>query len=89
MRINLIIAIRNLIILLLFPALNLPIVNAGPVAYGVCQAGCASVVMAYYAAAGFAWGVTITNPPAVILGCNSAFGTCYAACAAVALAPTP
>lgn len=89
MRFNIIIAIRNLIIPLLFPALNLPVVNAGPVAYGVCQAGCAAVVTACYSAAGFAWGVTITNPPAVILACNSAFGTCYAACAAVALAPTP
>jgi hypothetical protein len=29
-----------------------PLALAGPLAYGICQAGCASVVMACYAAAG-------------------------------------
>jgi len=79
----------NTIIMATLPLLSLPTANAGPIAYGICQAGCASVVMACYGAAGFTWGVTIANPPAVILTCNTAFGTCYAACAAVALAPTP
>jgi len=31
-------------------------VSAGPAAYGVCQAGCAAVVMACYAAGGATWG---------------------------------
>lgn len=63
---------------------------AGPVAYGICQAGCASVVVACYAAAGFTFGVPIPGvAPAAILACNAAFGSCQAACAVVALAPTP
>lgn len=64
--------------------------SAGPAAYGICQAGCAAVVTACYAAAGAVWGATagLGAPPA-ILACNAAFGTCSAACAAVALAPTP
>ena len=63
---------------------------AGPVGYGVCQAGCSAVVMACYAAAGAVWGATagLGAPPAV-LACNAAYGTCQAACAAVLLAPTP
>lgn len=67
-----------------------PPVNAGPLAYGVCQAGCAGVVTACYAAAGATWGATagIAAGPAVI-ACNLAFGKCQAACAVVALAPTP
>lgn len=34
-------------------------VEAGPVAYGYCQSGCAAVVVACYAAGGFTFG-TIT-----------------------------
>ena len=30
-------------------------VSAGPAAYGICQGGCAAVVMACYSAAGFTW----------------------------------
>ncbi|KAI1132034.1 hypothetical protein F5Y10DRAFT_231933 [Nemania abortiva] len=67
-----------------------PLGNAGPAAYGLCQAGCASVVTACYAAAGFTWGATLgASAPASIVACNAAFGTCQAACAAIALAPTP
>lgn len=63
---------------------------AGPAAYGVCQAGCAGVVMACYSAAGFIWGATLgATVPATILACNASFGACQAACAAVLLAPTP
>lgn len=63
---------------------------AGPVGYGVCQAGCAGVVMACYSAAGFTWGATMgASAPATVLACNSAFGSCQAACAAVLLWPTP
>ncbi|KAJ5355059.1 uncharacterized protein N7496_012271 [Penicillium cataractarum] len=63
---------------------------AGPVGYGVCQAGCAGVTMACYSAAGFTWGATAgATAPATIVGCNLAFGKCQAACAAVLLMPTP
>jgi len=65
-------------------------VSAGPAAYGVCQAGCAAVVMACYAAGGATWGATLAiTAPATIVGCNAGYGTCQAACAAVLLAPTP
>ena len=66
------------------------IATAGPIGYGICQAGCSAVVMACYAAAGFTWGATLgATAPASILACNAAFGTCQAACAAVLLGPTP
>jgi len=63
---------------------------AGPIGYGICQSGCAGVVMACYSAGGATWGATLgITAPATILGCNAAFGSCQAACAAVLLAPTP
>ncbi len=66
--------------------------EGGVALYGVCQAGCATVVMACYGAAGVTFG-TITagvGTPAAILACNSAFGVCSAKCAAVTLfLPTP
>ena len=63
--------------------------SAGPVGYGICQAGCSTVVMACYSAAGFTWGATLgASAPATIIACNTAFGSCQAACAAVLLAPT-
>ena len=50
-------------------------VSAGPAAYGVCQAGCAAVVMACYSAAGFTWGATMgASAPASIIVCNSPSG---------------
>ena len=49
-------------------------VVAGPAAYSDCQAGCASVIMACYSAAGFTWGATVgASAPASIL---AAYGTC-------------
>ncbi|RAH67979.1 uncharacterized protein BO66DRAFT_137353 [Aspergillus aculeatinus CBS 121060] len=64
-------------------------VQAGPAAYGICQAGCASVVTACYAAAGFTWGATLgATAPASVLACNGAFGICQGACATALLAPT-
>lgn len=64
--------------------------TAGPAAYGICQAGCASVVMACYSAADFTWGATCgATVPATIIACNSAFGKCQAACAAILLPPVP
>lgn len=70
--------------------ITLPLATAGPLAYGLCQAGCSSVVVACYAAAGFTFGtVAAAAAPAAITACNAAYGTCQAACAVVALAPTP
>lgn len=63
---------------------------AGPLAYGVCQAGCSAVVMACYGAAGAVWGATAgLGAPPVVIACNTAYGVCQAACAAAILAPTP
>jgi hypothetical protein len=56
-------------------------VFAGPISYGICQAGCATIVMACYSAAGATWGVTAgVSAPATVLACNVAFGKCQAAC---------
>lgn len=68
----------------------LALANAGPAAYGVCQAGCSGVVVACYSGAGFTFGTVTAGAgiPAAIVACNSAYGTCQAACAAVLLAPT-
>ncbi|KAF2175953.1 hypothetical protein K469DRAFT_608836 [Zopfia rhizophila CBS 207.26] len=68
----------------------LPIVVAGPLAYGVCQAGCSTVVVACYAAAGATFGtIAAAAAPPAIIGCNTAYGACQATCASVLLAPTP
>ncbi|KAK4623701.1 hypothetical protein CLAFUW4_05245 [Fulvia fulva] len=65
-----------------------PLANAGPAAYGICQTGCAGVVMACYGAAGFTWGATLgATAPASVLACNSAYGACQAACASTLLVP--
>jgi len=56
---------------------------AGPAGYGVCQAGCAALVMACYSAAGFTCGATLgASASTSIVACNTAFGSCQAACAA-------
>lgn len=64
--------------------------NAGPLAYGICQAGCSVVVVACYAAAGVTFGTVVASlaPPAII-ACNTAYGTCQAACATAFFLPTP
>ncbi|KAG6970559.1 hypothetical protein JG688_00004803 [Phytophthora aleatoria] len=66
-------------------------VNAGPLAYGICQTGCSAVAAACYAAAGAVFGTVtggIGTMPAII-GCNVALGTCMASCIAAGLTPTP
>ncbi|KAI0737528.1 hypothetical protein C8Q80DRAFT_1114935 [Daedaleopsis nitida] len=72
--------------------MTVPAVQAGPIAYGICQTGCNSVAVACYAAAGVVFGTVTAGvgvPPA-ILACNMALGVCSAACATVGLfAPTP
>jgi hypothetical protein len=40
-------------------ACSFAITQAGPIAYGICQAGRASVVTACYAASGATWGATL------------------------------
>src|SRR5437016_2240374 len=68
----------------------IPASLAGPIAYGIYRAGCASVVMACYAAAEATWVATLgATAPATVIACNPAFGSCSAACAVVALALTP
>lgn len=64
--------------------------GAGPIAYGLCQAGCATAVVTCYSTAGFVFGtvLAVAAPPAIV-ACNLAQGSCYAACAALAFAPTP
>jgi len=66
------------------------VVKAGPAAYGICQAGCAAVVVACYAAAGAVFGTVTAGVGAApaVLACNVAFGKCSAACAAAVLLPT-
>lgn len=65
---------------------------AGPLASGICYAGCAGVTVACFAAAGFTFG---TVPGAIIAAtpalaaCNAAFGLCEAACMAAFFLPTP
>lgn len=65
--------------------------TAGPLAYGICQAGCSALVVSCYAAGGLTFG-TVTaglGAPAVAIACNGSYGICQAACAAAILAPTP
>ena len=78
-------------VVLCFLIFTTTFVEAGPAAYGICQAGCAALVVACYAAAGAVFG-TVTGgvgaAPA-ILACNLAFGKCSAACIAAGFLPTP
>ncbi|GAA6001600.1 hypothetical protein JCM10207_006745 [Rhodosporidiobolus poonsookiae] len=81
----------NSLFLAVFLASFAHLAYGGPLAYAICQAGCAAVVVACYSAAGFTFGTVVAGPatPAVLLACNAAQGTCYAACAVSALAPVP
>ncbi|KAH7054791.1 hypothetical protein BKA57DRAFT_405270 [Linnemannia elongata] len=79
----------NLFYVVLF-FMILGLANAGPLAYGICQSGCNSLVVACYAAAGVTFG-TITagaGIPAAVVACNTALGTCMVACVAAGCAPT-
>lgn len=66
-------------------------VRAGPVAAGICYAGCGGLVTACFAAAGFTFGTVpgavIGAVPALTL-CNTAFAACEAACMAALFTPT-
>ncbi|TDH72779.1 hypothetical protein CCR75_000535 [Bremia lactucae] len=66
-------------------------VNAGPVAYGICQAGCNAIAAACYAAAGAKFGTVtagVGTAPAIV-GCNSALGACMVKCVAAGFLPIP
>lgn len=68
-----------------------PLVQAGPLAYGICQTGCNAVAVACYGAAGVTMG-TITFGAGIapaVMACAAAQGTCMAACVAAGLSPTP
>ena len=66
-------------------------IQAGLLAYGICQTGCNTVWVACVAAAGGTAGVSTGGAavPAAILACNVAQGACMAACVAAGLSPTP
>lgn len=78
--------------LLILVGLLITSTNAGPIASGICYAGCAAVAVACFSAAGFTFG---TVPGAIIAAtpalaaCNAAFGTCEAACMVAFFTPTP
>lgn len=65
--------------------------DSGPVAAGICYAGCASVVCACFGAAGFTFGTLPGAQIAVVpahYACNTAFGNCETKCVAALLAFT-
>jgi len=77
-----------MIVMVMLPA---PVAHAGPAAAAVASAGCATVVCACYAAAGFVFGTVtagVGTPPAII-ACNAAFGTCMKAAFLATFTPTP
>jgi len=77
-------------VLLTTSVFAVPTVVAGPLGYGICQAGCSTVVVACYAAAGATFGtIAAAAAPPAIIACNTAYGACQAACASVLLTPTP
>lgn len=79
------------VLLLLACSTSTPGAEAGPVAAGICYAGCAAVTVACFSAAGFTFG---TVPGAVIAvvpaltACNTAFATCEIACITALFTPT-
>ena len=82
---------RNTAVLFALLILMATVIEAGPAAYGICQAGCAALVVACYAAAGVVFGTVtagVGTAPAII-ACNLAFAKCSAACAAAVFLPTP
>jgi hypothetical protein len=61
-------------------------IQAGPIAYGICQGGCATLAVACYSAAGAVFGTVLAAAaPSAVTSCNAAFGSCSASCAAAFL----
>lgn len=87
-----VVIVRFMLGVLIMTTMMLPPAQGGPVAYATCQAGCALIATACFAAAGFTWG---TVPGAVIAAvpalaaCNTALATCYAMCSTFLIAPIP
>lgn len=80
---------RTSTLLPIMATLAMPVLG-GPIAYGICQAGCASLAVACYSGAGAIFGtIAAAAAPPAILACNAAQGTCFAGCAAALLLPTP
>ena len=55
-------------------------VNAGPLAYGICQAGCLVLVVSCYGTGGI-------GAPTVARACKASYKVCRAACAVAISAP--
>jgi hypothetical protein len=88
----------HLFALALALALLISQAQAGPVAYGTCQATRATLAVACYSTAGFviasfsaatAGASTILGRKPALVSCNAAFGTCSGAWATAFLMPTP
>nr|CAG8641126.1 5766_t:CDS:2 [Entrophospora candida] len=60
--------------------------QAGPLAYGCCQAACNLAWVSCYAASGLTAGAAL---PTAALACNVCQGVCMTAYAGCFLAPTP
>lgn len=68
------------------------LVTAGPISAGICYGGCAAVVVACFAAAGFTFGTVPGTQIAVVpalASCNSAFAICESACMVALAVPIP
>lgn len=81
-----------MIVVLILSAVFIPVdVSAGPGLWALCSAGCATLVVACYSAAGFTFGTVTAGVgiPGAISNCNSAFGTCMKSCAVATAGPTP
>jgi hypothetical protein len=67
-------------------------ITAGPMAAGICYAGCAGIVCACFSAAGFTFGTvpgSVIAATPVLAACNGAFGICMAKCMVALALPTP
>jgi hypothetical protein len=78
---------KTLVLFLCGIILTAPYAKASLVEYGMCQSGCAGIVVACYAGAGFVFGTEITgvNTHPAILACNKTFGKCSSICSSVTL----
>jgi len=83
-----------LLLAIVLSASVISVVNAGPIAYGICQTACNAAAVSCYAASGIVMGTTgpvgwwawLTSAATI---CSAAQGTCMAACTPLLVAPTP
>ena len=68
-------------------------VQAGPIAFGICQTACNTGAVLCYTAAGLTFGAAgpagWAASPLAAAACSAAQGACMAACVPLLLAPTP